>query len=749
MPFSFFIPETKVHKQRNIMRDTDLRLVRYSKRGAALSLFVFCTSMLLGNYYEQQPFLARLFVLGIVCTTLLRSYYLFRFNTLYPRGPSGWRNQFFVVTILSATWWGLMLAAITAEIGMTYEVPLLWFYTIAFFSSCSHVFSVYQRFYSLYMMASLLPCSVVAMLSFNALESVYGLIMLVLFFLLHRQGLGQGIAYWDRLQATYDLTQRANALEAEKITSQSTLSEKDTLFINMAAEIKTALREIVGSLHLLKLAELPAQEEQLVVLAEQKSQQQIQMLQNVLEFSNISKKNIRLNNTVFDLRSVLEKAVLAVSDQVYKYKIEIFTRFTTDFPMRVSGDAERIEQTLINIMSSSLDYAESGSLLIDAHYTHTNDDVGTLKVTVTLDHPIRTAEIEQHLHNAFRPHYASNMTQGLNLAIARGLSNCMGGSAGANYTTTNQLQFWFTVALPTVAAGDLPAQNIVKLNGKRLLLFQPPKIIEDEYKHTLEAWGFVVDIFYEYDSAEAAVRHALKSPLFFDLVMIYTRVDDLEGVALSKVIAEETEGYKTPQLICVTESQSKLPVIEQLLEAYPQVQLLLKPIAYKQLRQRFKDLLIEAVVPTQTEIIEEDFLAQKKVLLLQHEEIDRTIAEVMLKKVGCIVISADTAEDALVKVKSNAYDVFISETHLENQDMKEFISQIKAGSSYSHKNGYTLPVLGLNQHELEGEETRCLQCGMDYYIDAPLQIDDLRAILRRWIGRALHLADQYHNKEKS
>ncbi len=59
-----------------------------------------------------------------------------------------------------------------------------------------------------------------------------------------------------------------------------------------------------------------------------------------------------------------------------------------------------------------------------------------------------------------------------------------------------------------------------------------------------------------------------------------------------------------------------------------------------------------------------------------------------------------------------------------------------------HDKNYILPALGLSHHEQEGEETRCLQFGMDYYIDVPLKIDDLTAILRRWIGRAIHLSEK-------
>ncbi len=724
------------------MRDTDLRLVRYSTRGVALSLVVFALAMLLGEYYDRLPFQASVFGMGIVLTTAIRAYYLFRFDALYSRGPSRWRNIFFTITIISAAWWGFMLANVTHEIGMTYETPLLWLYTIAFFSSCSHVFSPYKQFYKFYMLVTLLPCSLVAIFSFNALESVYGFVMLVLFFLLQKQGVSQGEAYWDRLQVTYDLTQRANALQAEKISSESSLSNKDTLFTNLAGELKTSLREIMGSLQLLKLAKLPEQEEQLVVLAEQKSQQQMYMLQNILEFSHISRKDILLDEHVMDLRGAIEKAVTSVSDRVYKKEVEIFSKFSTDFPIRVKGDSERIEQILVNMIVSASDYADKGCLLIGVDYAADNDGQGVLTVKMHIDNPIRNPEIEQQLHDAFRPHYASDMSQGLSLAIANGLANCMQGSAGANYTAEGQLKFWFTASLPTVTPANPTTQNVSKLNGKRLLLYKPPLIIEDEYKHTLESWGFIVDIVYEYDAAIMAIKHSQNSSNYFDMVMIYTRIDNLEGVALAREIAEMTadSSATTQQLICVTEVQSKLASVEQLIAMHPEIELIRKPIEYKQLRKTFKNLLIADHATTQP-LLKEDFLTNKQVLLLQNEDIDRTIAEVMLKKLGCIATTVRTVEEAEEKFKHIAYDAFITESHIDDVDIENFIKAAKSASQSLHENGYVFPVLGLSHSQQDGEETRCLQSGMDYYIDSPLQIDDLRAILRRWIGRAIHLSN--------
>ncbi|MBX2808317.1 MAG: hybrid sensor histidine kinase/response regulator, partial [Cellvibrionaceae bacterium] len=112
MKVSFFTPASKVHKQRNIMRETDARIARYTRRGILLSFSVFCICMLLGDYFFLQTTLAIILGLGILLITAIRAYLLFRFDTSYGNAPNRWRNIFFFVSIAGAAWWGLILAAV-------------------------------------------------------------------------------------------------------------------------------------------------------------------------------------------------------------------------------------------------------------------------------------------------------------------------------------------------------------------------------------------------------------------------------------------------------------------------------------------------------------------------------------------------------------------------------------------------------------------------------------------------------------
>ena len=743
MKFSFFEPSHKVHKQRNVMRDTDERLVKYSRLNVLFNLVIFAFTVFITQLYYSWHLLTIILSSGLAITALVRCYILFRFNVLYPRAPERWRNMFFWSTILGAAWWGGILASYTIVDGLSAALALLWLYTMGVFSSCAHVFSPYQRFYSVYMLVCIVPSVVVSLLSFDLLTISYGFILGIFLYFLQQQGHRLGSDYWERLQLTYELNIRTNALAAEKMTSQNTSENKNTLVSNITQELKASLREIISSLTLLKSSKMSEQDLQLVNLAENKSQQQMNMLQNTSELANISNNNIVLNQEVINLRSCIEKSVTEVSGYVYQKQMELYLQFSPTFPLRVRADFTRIQQMTSNVLNVAANYANKGYILINVNdERQVNEKLTEFMVEIILNNPIRNAEIEQELYDSFEPHYAKDLVKSLNLAISRGLAKCMQGDAGVRYTSNDELKFWFTVSLEVITPQN-DSQGALKLSANRALLFQPPSVVRSEYTSALETWGMQVDIAETTTEALTLIREGHTQQQPHAIILSYTRVNDISGVIASKQFAEEATQLQLdiPQILCLTEEQINLPAVEALTNQFDNISLMQKPIVYKKLRDRFRELL--AGYEHHAEKGTRDFLQNRKILLFQHEEINITIAKVILNKLGCEVVVERDPDAVLLLLKQEKFDALLTEISINNIDIVDFVKQAKENNQPHHDNQYVLPIIGLNSHEKESdvEKAYCLQNGINYYVEMPLRVDDLAAILRRFIARAEHMAE--------
>jgi len=148
--FKLFIPESKVHRDRRLMRETDSRMAKYSRRGILINFCVYIFCIWIGDLYNSATSLTIVLTLGLVSLTLLRSYYLFRFDAIYPRAPSRWRNKYFLASLFGAVWWSFILCSFTIQLGLSDATTILWFYTIVFFSSTANALAPYNRYMSWY-----------------------------------------------------------------------------------------------------------------------------------------------------------------------------------------------------------------------------------------------------------------------------------------------------------------------------------------------------------------------------------------------------------------------------------------------------------------------------------------------------------------------------------------------------------------------------------------------------------------------
>ncbi|MFT5421348.1 MAG: signal transduction histidine kinase/CheY-like chemotaxis protein [Candidatus Endobugula sp.] len=737
--FLLFSPSSTTHVQREVMRDIDFRLAAYSRNGILFSLIIFTSSILIGEYYTFNPKMTLVLMVGLVLTTSIRAYFIFRFDHLYAQGPNRWRKLFFCCSLLGSAWWGFVVANVTWEVGLYYETPILWLYTVAFFAFSLYAFAPFQRFLKVYMFVSFVPCAVIAISTLEITSIFYGIIMLILYFLLCRQGAIVGQSHWDKIQANEDLMRKTIALEAENISTHSSINNQDILYQNLTRELKSSMQEVLGSLKLLKYSKLQLEDEQLVILAEQKNQQQLTLLRNVAELTDISNHKLLLDQHVIDPRYHIEQALNSVSIVAHKKNIEIYSSFAADYPLRIRADAERLEQLIANLINSACQFCLSGEILLSSSY-RTEEEPGTLKISIVNKDPLRTPEAEADINAAFSPHYATDIKLGLSLAIIKGLAQCMGGDAGADYKANGYLIFWASVKLPSVSAGMPKTQSLLKLAGKKTLVYQAPHTIADVFGKTLESWGLTVDIVNEEDASLSKMEECVgKDP--YQLVIIYTQLNNIEALSFSQKIAEHPQLRSTPQIITLSKLQKKLKQVEDHFLRYPSIEVIYKPIQYRNLQKMIKNLLVVDKKSHAKCSAVENFLTDKHFLLFQQEDIDVAIVKAMLKKIGCKVSVAATLGQCFNQLAQTRFDAFICESHLEDNDMKKFIDKARNANDCLQKNNYKIPILGLTSHELEDEETHCLAAGMEYYIDSPTNIDDLRAILRRFIGRAIHMAE--------
>jgi len=733
--FQFFVPASKVQKDRQIMRDTDARVAKYSRRGLILNFIVFVLCLAFGDFYEREHSLAVVLVTGLLLVTLLRSYYLFRFDALYARGPTRWRNQYFIASCLGAGWWSVILVSLTWVQGMQGETLIMWLYSVVFYSTVANVFAPYRQFLTIYLFIGQVPAALTAILLGSVEGALYGFIMLMFFMMISHQAKVTSITYWERLEAHYALHERARGLEFEQRSSQEAIQLKNEFLVNLGQEFRSSLSDILTTLTLLDEDQLSEHQRELLVMATKAAERQLDLVNNVVDFSKITTKTLVLDDSSFELRRVLEKLVQDFALDAHQQGVELYYLFDPDMPLRVRGDAARLGQILSTLLSHALKNTTIDHVFVEATFNSDmdQDDIGELQVVISdSEKSSRDSDTAQSVAEA------DERNTGIGLSISKGLAACMGGSVNLMENKERGNRIFLSVKLQVVSHEEKRFGSEQKLRGKRALLIDLPESTALALGEELSVWGIQVQISSGHDTSLQRLEE-LTAQAPVDVVVIYTKLNSMSGMVISRDIATH-ESYKDiKQVLVMSVLQSDTAEMKAHLRQYPQVSCIEKPV----IRKRLYDVLLSRLVNGVEEEVEVSTAAkelssvvnQPRILLVDDHRVDQMVISAMLKKMGCYVQLALNGSEAVEILEKEKFHLVLMDYDAQEADSLQAAQKIRASEKDNHVTK-PIPIVAVTNGFSEEDQSACIAAGMDDQIAKPIRYDELEARLQRWLDKA-------------
>lgn len=551
--FSFFEPVSKVQKDRRIMRETDSRMAKYSRRGLIFNFLAFLVCLIGGHFIEQNRDLTVVLTTGLLLITFVRGFFLFRFEHLYPRAPARWRNSYFVATLLGAIWWGVIMCSVTLTLKMEYEAPLFWLYTVVFFSTTAHAFAPYQKFLAYYQFFGLMPAAVAAFTLGISDGYLYGTLLMVFFLVLIHQCRLMSENYWEKLEASYALSRKTLSIEEEK---------RDT---RASAQLN---REFLGYLRS-DLWELISQnKDQLMTLTEPsetteqaKGTPRIEtdtpylalrrLFNNISDFNSVLSKELTLSNRVFNIRHELQHTISDLVVQGELKGIDVESALSPNLPMRLRGDASRLAQVIKTILHMAIRDLNSGAVIIEAEFLREYENAGELYITIS-----RICDTQKRMFFADKEQTLVPKA-GLDFAVCKGIAEIMEGNIEITEIPREGVQYRFNAKMDLAEiSGQLDFHRNSFAGQKVLLIHSNPRIV-DIKRRELESLGFIVTTETQYKRAEQILINSYKTESATGSVLYYA--DDEEAMAFNNKVVEHDQLRHTHQLIVASPTkQNKL-----------------------------------------------------------------------------------------------------------------------------------------------------------------------------------------------
>jgi len=111
-----------------------------------------------------------------------------------------------------------------------------------------------------------------------------------------------------------------------------------------------------------------------------------------------------------------------------------------------------------------------------------------------------------------------------------------------------------------------------------------------------------------------------------------------------------------------------------------------------------------------------------RILLVEDEYINRTLAARLLEREGWQVQVAENGLQAMDMLKKSVFDLALMDIQMPEQDGYETTRIIRSQETGSKKH---LPIIAMTAHAVKGDREKCLAAGMDGYISKPIRTDKL------------------------
>ena len=520
-----------------------------------------------------------------------------------------------------------------------------------------------------------------------------------------------------------ELARRAEQAEAAN-------QAKTSFLANMSHEIRTPMNAIIGLTHLVARGTHDTLQRERLGKIDAAAAHLLRVINDILDLSKIEAGKVSLSRSDFTLDELLGRVFPMVAGAAQDKGLSLILEAPL-MERGLHGDATRLLQALINLVSNAVKFTRSGWVRLRVERQADEGHRVLLRFAVQDTGPGIPSERLPHLFMPFEQgDSAINRRHGgtgLGLALTRHIARLMGGEVGVHSTPERGSCFWFTAWLDHAAAVT-PVS--VPMAAWRVLLVDGAAVSRQAVAEMLRQLGLVVDAEPDVEAARRRIGEQQEAGRGHDLWI----VDDQVGAdtALDRLHGAHS-GEPPPSILLAAGDPGNEAGRGAAFDA-----VLAKPVTATAWRHELGRLLWSEPVssgpaPPVIGASEQAVMARhagRRVLLAEDNPINREVACELLSVVGLQVDMADNGAKAIEQALGGHYDLVLMDMQMPGTD------GLAATRAIRERLGERLPIIAMTANAFGEDRAACLAAGMNDHVAKPVDPALLYDTLLRWLPPA-------------